>query len=386
MASSSVSQSAQKDRILVVDDSLENLLLVDSILQEEGYEIILAKDGLIALARVRQSPPHLILLDVMMPGIDGFEVTRQIREDKNLPYIPILLITAHDRPSAVKGLDLGADDFIRKPVDVDELLARVRSLLRLKHSVDALEQMVRVREDYMSRLTHDLRTPLVATERVFNLLQQGAFGELSSPVLEAIATLARSNRNLLDMVNTLLEVYRYEFAQKALNFVQVEIRVIAAEVVQELTPLAQEKGLSLILDVPDSTKGKPEPLSFRVKGDRLELHRLFTNLIGNAIKFTEQGSVRVRLRQSQLSSDSGEATTSWVVFIVQDTGPGISLQEQQFLFNRFRVGSHRQSGSGLGLHLSRQIVETHQGTIQVKSELGRGSIFIVRLPAVTEEG
>jgi signal transduction histidine kinase len=118
----------------------------------------------------------------------------------------------------------------------------------------------------------------------------------------------------------------------------------------------------------------------------LELHRLFTNLIGNAIKFTEQGSVRVRLRQSQLSSDSGEATTSWVVFIVQDTGPGISLQEQQFLFNRFRVGSHRQSGSGLGLHLSRQIVETHQGTIQVKSELGRGSIFIVRLPAVTEEG
>jgi signal transduction histidine kinase len=386
MVSSSVSQSAHKDRILVVDDSPENLLLVESILQEEGYEIVLAKDGLIALARVRQSPPQLILLDVMMPGIDGFEVTRQIREDANLPYIPILLITAHDRPSAVKGLDLGADDFIRKPVDVDELLARVRSLLRLKHSVDALEQMVRVREDYMSRLTHDLRTPLVATERVFNLLEQGAFGELSPPVLEAITTLARSNRNLLDMVNTLLEVYRYEFAQKALNFVQVEIRAIAAEVVEELTPLAQEKGLSLLLDVPDSAKGKPEPLSFQVKGDRLELHRLFTNLIGNAIKFTEQGSVRVRLRQSQLASDSGEATTSWVVFIVQDTGPGISLQEQQFLFNRFRVGSHRRSGSGLGLHLSRQIVETHQGTIQVKSELGRGSIFIVRLPAVTEEG
>jgi two-component system, sensor histidine kinase and response regulator len=369
-----LSQSARKDKILVVDDSPDNLFLVESILQEEGYEIILAKDGQSALALVKQSPPpHLILLDVLMPDMDGFEVTRQIREDPRLPYIPILLITAHDRPSAVKGLDVGADDFIRKPVDLDELLARVRSLLRLKHSVDEREQMARMREDFVSRLTHDLRTPLNAADSVLDLLQQGAFGELSASVLEAIAMLSRSNRNLLDMSNTLLEVYRYESDRKALNFSRVDLKALAEDVVRELTPLAGKKQLSLTLDFSHNN-------NFEVNGDRLELRRLLTNLIGNAIKFTDTGAVSICLRHFQSGLDSHEGTSDWIVLLVKDTGPGISPDDQKFLFNRFRVGNHRRSGSGLGLHLSRQIVETHQGAIEVRSQLDKGSIFMVRLP------
>ncbi|MGH2412606.1 MAG: hybrid sensor histidine kinase/response regulator, partial [Microcystaceae cyanobacterium] len=304
-----MSQSTQKDRILVVDDSPDNLILVQSILREEGHEIILAQDGLNALNLVQEVLPHLILLDVMMPQMDGFEVTRRIRENPNLPFIPILLITAFNQPSAVKGLDLGADDFIRKPVDVDELLARVRSLLRLKHSVDEREQMARMREDFVSRLTHDLRTPLVAADRMLMLLHQGALGELSAPMLEAIKTMARSNRNLLEMVNTLLEVYRYEAERKTFHISRVELQELAAEVVQELTPLAQEKGLSL-------TFYQPETSETAVKGDRLELHRLFTNLIGNAIKFTDRGAVDVRL---QKLADASGSKISWVVFSVQDT-------------------------------------------------------------------
>jgi two-component system, sensor histidine kinase and response regulator len=372
-----VRQSAQKDKILVVDDSPENLWLVESILREEGYEIVLAKNGLLALDLVKQSTFHLILLDVMMPEIDGFEVTRQIRQEPNLPYIPILLITAYEQSNAVKGLDLGADDFIRKPVDIDELLARVRSLLRLKHSVDRLEHAIRVREDYMSWLTHDLRIPLVAADRMLNLLQEGALGELSPSVKEAIATLTRSNLNLLGMVNNLLEVYRYEFDRKALSFVEVDLKALAQEVIRELMPLAQEKGLALKLEVMgDETK-------FLIQGDRLELHRLMTNLIGNGIKFTDRGSVWVRLRLSRIKLDSdGNATNAWIIFAVQDTGSGISSQEQEFLFDRFRAGKHKKSGSGLGLHLSRQIVKTHQGTITLKSKLGVGSLFIVRFPAI----
>lgn len=369
-------QSEQKDRILVVDDSPENLWLVESILREEGYEIVLAKDGLLALDLVKQSTFHLILLDVMMPGIDGFEVTRQIRQELHLPYIPILLITAYEQSNAVKGLDLGADDFIRKPVDVDELLARVRSLLRLKHSVDRLEHAIRVREDYMSWLTHDLRTPLVAADRMLNLLQQGALGELSPSVSEAIATLTRSNLNLLGIVNNLLEVYRYEFDRKALSFVEVDIKALAQEVIRELMPLAQEKGIALILEIMGEAK-------FTIQGDRLELHRLMTNLIGNGIKFTENGSVWVRLRLSRTKLEGDrDNTNAWIILAVQDTGPGISSQEQEFLFDRFRAGKHKKAGSGLGLHLSRQIVETHQGTITLKSKPGIGSLFIVRFPAI----
>lgn len=365
-----INQSEQDDQILVVDDSPDNLFLIQTILEEQGHNVVLAQDGITALSLVEEIAPKLILLDVMMPKMDGFEVTRQIRSNPNIPFIPILLITAYDQPSAVKGLDAGADDFIRKPVDVDELMARVRSLLRLKHSVDEREQMLRMREDFVSRLTHDLRTPLVAADRMFTLFQQGIFGELSPQMKEALITMTRSNSNLLEMVNNLLEVYRYEAERKILNFTSVDVENLAKEVIEELIPLAQEKGLDL--------KYQPqEHLKSIVRGDRLELHRLFTNLIGNAIKFTDQGHITISINNTTFPENS---PYHWVVFTVEDTGLGISQQEQKMLFNRFRSGTHRRAGSGLGLHLSRQIVETHQGMIEVQSQLGQGSLFIVRLP------
>ena len=366
-----MSQSSKSDKILVVDDSPDNVFLIKTILEEEGYTVSTAENGASALAQLETSTCDLVLLDLMMPGIDGYEVTKRVRQNTALPFIPILLITAHDSPNVAQGLDLGADDFIRKPVTVDELLARVRSLLRLKHSVDERDQIARQREDFVSRLTHDLRTPLVAADRMLGLFQQGALGEQSPPMQEAITTMARSNRNLLAMVNTLLEVYRYEAGRKTLIFAPVALPELLKEVVQELTPLAEEKQLSLLLDFENNAESK-------VLGDRLELHRVFTNLLGNAIKFTEAGSVEVHLRAN---TDNAQNGTSWVIVEVQDTGPGITPEEQAVLFERFRPGSHKRSGSGLGLHLSRRIVDAHQGKIEVKSSLGKGSVFIVSLPA-----
>jgi signal transduction histidine kinase len=368
MNPSVLTRSSKTDHILVVDDSPDNLFLVQTILEEEGYEISLAEDGRVALEQIEISAPDLILLDVMMPEMDGFEVTKRIRENRNLPFMPILLITAFDQPSVVKGLDSGADDFIRKPVEVDELLARVRSLLRLKHAIDEREQIARQREDFVSWMTHDLRTPIVAAERMLMLFQQGALGELSPGMDEAITTMARSNRNLLAMVNTLLEVYRYEAGRKNLYFSPINVQEVVEEVIQELSPLASEKGL-------DVKYQSGENVNTKVVGDRLELHRVFTNLIGNAIKFTDTGSVEVRLSNSLPGSEE-----AWLLVEVHDTGPGITLEDQKILFDRFRQGSHKRSGSGLGLHLSKRIAETHQGTIEVKSELGKGSLFIVRLP------
>lgn len=370
------------DHILVVDDSPDNVFLIQTILEEEGYAIATAEDGASALAQIEQSPPDLVLLDVMMPGMDGFEVTKRIRQNKKLSFIPILLITAHDKPSVAQGLDMGADDFIRKPVEVDELLARVRSLLRLKHSVDERDQIARQREDYVSRLTHDLRTPLVAADRMLVLFQQGALGEMPPTMLEAIVTMARSNQNLLQMVNTLLEVYRFEAGRKTLSFLPVDLHQLLQEVIKELTPLALEKKLSLQAEFDEKT-----PIG-KVMGDRLELHRLFTNLVGNAIKFTDKGSVTVRLGQSfspaNLSSKQ-QANSAYIAVEIEDTGPGIAPEEQEMLFERFRQGSHKRSGSGLGLYLSRRIAEAHQGTIQLNSEPGKGSVFIVYLPMRSSE-
>jgi CheY-like chemotaxis protein len=123
---------AELKRILIVDDMQDNISLLEAILVEEGYVVDTANNGKTALAKVQTTPPDLILLDAMMPGMDGYELTRRIRERKDLPFIPIVLITAYENMNAAQALDLGANDFVRKPIEYDELMARVRASLRLK--------------------------------------------------------------------------------------------------------------------------------------------------------------------------------------------------------------------------------------------------------------
>ncbi|CEJ45913.1 hybrid sensor histidine kinase/response regulator [Umezakia ovalisporum] len=372
----SVVEKLKIDRILAVDDTKDNLILVQTILESEGYEIDLIADGMTALQQIEQSPPDLILLDVMMPGIDGYEVTRRIRNNPNLNvnYIPILLITAFHESSVVEGLDAGADDFIRKPFDTDELLARVRSLLRLKHSLDEQKKMARQREDFVSRLTHDLRTPLVAADRMLGLFQEETFCKISPEMKQAIAVMIRSNQNLMQMVNTLLEVYRFEAGKKTLNDEECNLPEIVEEVTSELTPLATEKNLALKIDTSQLDLQKEG--AGVVMGDSLELRRVFNNLIGNAIKFTDTGGIEVSIWEKSGNSQGKDC----VIIEVTDTGYGIAPEDQATVFERFRPGRNKRSGSGLGLHLSSRIVEAHGGKIALNSELGRGSVFTVTLP------
>ncbi len=351
------------DRILVVDDSPDNLFLIQNILDDQNLEIKTAKNGESAIRMIEEEPLQLILLDVMLPDIDGFEVTRRLRCNPRLPYIPILLITAHAQPSVALGLDIGADDFIRKPVEIDELVARVRSLLRLKHTVDEKNAIARQREDFASRLTHDMRTPLIAADRMLDLMLQGALGELSDSMKEALHTMSQSNANLLEMVNNILEVYRYESARKTFSFDQVDLTITTRNVLQQLRPLAEAKHLDLVSHLPTKT--------IIIEGDRLALHRVITNLVSNAIKFTDKGSVTVELVPS---------LPQQVKIQVIDTGIGITKEEQTEVFERFRQGKHYHGGSGLGLHLSRLIVEAHQGDISLVSQHRKGSTFTITLP------
>jgi signal transduction histidine kinase len=360
------------DRLLIVDDVPDNLFLVRTILEEEGYEIITSSNGHEALQIIEAEPPDLVLLDVMMPKMDGYEVTRRIRARQDLPFIPILLITAYDRANAVKGLDLGADEFIRKPIEADELLARVRSLLRLKHSIAERDRIDRQRQDFVSRLTHDLRTPLVAADRMLGLLQDGVLGEISPQISEALTIMGRSNRNLLEMVNKLLDVYRYESGSKTINLQPLNLKELLEQVVQELKPIAISKNLELTTDLADINQ---------VKGDRLELLRVFNNLIGNALKFTEAGSVHVSLKLDKADQNKSEA-----IIAIADTGSGVPLEEQPFLFQRFSQGSHQKQGSGLGLYLSHYIISAHNGKILIASpnlDSSQGSTFFVHLPTFT---
>jgi signal transduction histidine kinase len=366
------------DRILVVDDVYDNLLLIENILDDERYSVELASDGFVALEAINREPPDLILLDVMMPGMHGYEVTRRIRDNPNLSYIPILLVTAHEQSSAIDGLDAGADDFIRKPFDTEELLARVRSMLRLKHSIDEREEMLRQREDFVSRLTHDLRIPLVAADRMLRLFLQETYCPLSEDMKDAIQVVIRNNQNLLQMVNTLLEVYRHDAGQKKLTLVPCNIVQLCQDVLQELSPLAQEKQLELKIP------SEAESVHIKTLGDQLELRRVLSNLIGNAIKFTDQGSIDVSVAKMNTPPDGVETLANgWIALSVKDTGVGIPPEDQAVIFERFRQGKNRRADSGLGLYLSRRIAEAHNGTIRVQSEPGKGSTFTLYLPART---
>lgn len=359
----------QADRILVVDDLPDNLVLVEAMLSLAGYTVDTAQSGLAALERIQESPPDLLILDVMMPGINGIETTRRLKSQVDLPFIPVLLLTASSNTSLIEGLDAGADEFIRKPVDQNELLARVRALLRFKHSVDERDFIARQREDFVSRLTHDLRTPLVAAERMFTLLLDGALGTIELPVQEAVSTLRTSNLHLLNMTNSLLEVYRYEAGRKQLHCEEIFAQPLFKEIHAEFSPLALLKEVQLVFEIPEN---------LMVYADVMELRRIIQNLLGNALKFTDAGGV------VSIVAEEVEQGTS---IAVTDTGCGIAPTEQVHLFNRFVQGNHFRGGTGLGLHHTKQIVEAHGGRILVHSVPKEGSTFTVYLPcSITIEG
>jgi len=340
------------------------------MLRKRGYQVDIAHSGMDALVQLEQYPPDLLLLDTDTADIDGYEVTRQIRRNPELPFFPIMLVADHNHSNVVKGLALGANDVIRPTVKKRELFARILAMLRLKNSIDEQIRINQQHEEFIASLTHDLRTPLIAADHVLHLLRRGAFGKTLPKMRDSLEQVVQSNQTLLEMVDTLLEIYQYEAGCKDLYFHNVDLWELSQSVVRELTPLAISKGLTLSLFLGKGT----DEISLWIGGDRLELRRLLTNLIGNAIRYTDTGSVELHLQH--LTHDSSEK--NFILLEVRDTGIGIAPEEQEFLFERFRQGNHQRRGNGLGLYLSRQIVEAHRGAIEVESEVGKGTLFRIQ--------
>jgi signal transduction histidine kinase len=336
--------ATSKKSILLLHDSERNLCSLQTVLKNEGYKVTVTNNRTEALGKISESVPDLLLLDTPIIGSNSYEITEEIKQNSNLPFIPILLMLNSEDWILAKALNIGVDEFILKPVEEEELLIRVRTLLRLKHSIVTHQKQ----ENFVAHLTHDLRTPLIAADRVLELIHGGALGNHLSEIKGYLKQIRQSNYTVLEMVDTLLEVYQYEAGSKTLGFFIVDLWELTQQVIRELIPLADSKRLSM-----KNVLNCTEISSVKVRGDRLELRRLLTNLVANAIHFTDVGSVEVRL----------SLTNQWVIIEVEDTGIGMSQEEQLFLFDRFRQGKHQRKGNGLGLYLSRQIVEAHQGTI-----------------------
>ncbi len=380
-------------KVLVIDDDLVDRMLVRRSLKNAGMKVSFADAETCAeaLQVLAHSLFDCIFIDYQLPsgigcppGIrDGLSLVSGIRELG--VKCPIVALTGHgDEQIAADMIKAGATDYLTKSRISPESLSQIlRNAIRV-YRAEAETAMQRA--DFIAHLTHDLRTPLVAADMMLKLFKKSAFGELPPEMEPPVTAMIRSNQNLLDMVNILLEVHCYEAGEKVLTHIVCNVWEICQEAIQELEPLANDKGLKLQSVVGDDTHaadvGAAAALRHRllVMGDCQELRRMITNLVGNSLKFTEEGSVKLHLQIVPPRAEDPAAVTGWVQLTIADTGVGMSPEHQASIFQRYRKGSHKQSGSGLGLHLVHRIVTIHQGRIQVDSTVGQGSIFTIDLP------
>jgi two-component system, sensor histidine kinase and response regulator len=393
-------------QILIVDDDEIDRMAVRRALTKSGMSIVITEAATCAeaLTLLQTNSYDCTFLDYGLPDRNGLHLVESACK-LNVQHPLVVLTGQGDEKIAVELMKAGATDYLpkskisttnlaqvlRNAIRIDraerEVLQTSKQLqlnnqLLLQQNRDLQQQRDRIelqnlqREDFIAHLTHDLRTPLVAANIMYKLFEQEAFCPLSIQMHEALDAMHRSNENLLDLVNTLLEVNRYESGNKDLTLTKCNMWETMQAVVEELQPLARYKSIDLTL-----TSDFPDPESLKVLGDCQEIRRALTNLVGNGLKFTDAGSVELKLGFIPADVDETAAINGWVTIDVRDTGLGMSEDEQKVIFERFRTGKHRQAGSGLGLHLVARIITEHSGTITVTSQSGQGSLFKVKLPA-----
>jgi two-component system, sensor histidine kinase and response regulator len=363
-------------KVLIVDDDLVDRMLVQRSIKNAGMDVSFAEAETCAEAMQILERQHFdcIFVDYQLPDRDGLSLIQSIRH-LNVKA-PIVALTGQgDEQIAVELMKAGAIDYLNKARIAPESLAQIlRNAVRI-YRTEA--EMALQRADFITHLTHDLRTPLVAADLMLKLFQKGTFGELPPETSAPLTAMIRSNQNLLEMVNTLLEVNCYDAGAKVITPIVCQMWEISQDIIEELEAVASEKGLELKL----ALIGEPEAANrMLVMGDCKELRRMITNLVGNSLKFTEAGYVELSLKISPPAPADPAGTDGWVTLKVRDTGIGMSPEQQATIFQRYRKGSHKQAGSGLGLHLVQKIVTIHSGTIRVDSVIGEGSVFTVDLP------
>lgn len=369
------SESSSMGRILVVDDTPLNVRLLTSILEIEGYNVVTATNGPDALELVPQTAPDVVLLDVMMPGMDGFEVCRRIKAEEFSAHLPVVMVTAlQDTQNRVQALEAGADDFLTKPVDEVEVLARVKTLVRAKRGRDelqnaysALQRSEGLRDSLSQMLVHDLRTPLTAIIAALDILLTSYKDKQDELQLELLEMCMSSCRQMVSQVNELLDVGRLESGAMDLNRVELNAAKLIEEAAVPVQVLARNRDIRIETNL---TENVP-PFA----GDGDLLRRVLVNLIGNSLKFCPTGS---KIIVGVLSDDEN------IKFSVRDNGPGIAPDDRKRIFDKWGQAENNKTGrklsSGLGLTFCRLAVEAHGGKIWVESELDEGSNFLFTIP------
>lgn len=398
----STTMIATRQTILIVDDTPENLMVLGELLQP-FYRVKVASSGAVALNIATTAPlPDLILLDVMMPEMDGYMVLDHLQKTATTRDIPVIFITAADAIEDVShGLALGAVDYITKPIHPPIVLARIHTHLELKQTRDRLKEQnaslihsntdlsraVRAKDEFLANMSHELRTPLNAILGMSEVLQEQVYGPLNERQLKSVATIERSGQHLLSLINDILDLSKVESGKVELEREFLPIDLVCQASLQFIRQQALKKHINVLLhmdtalrsvrqdDVPGTTPGASRQRT--IYADERRLKQILVNLLANAVKFTPDGG--------DVGLDvQAEEDHPIIHFAVWDTGIGIAPDDQQRLFQPFiQVDSslaREYEGTGLGLALVMRLTELHGGTVSLESEVGKGSRFTVSLP------
>ena len=355
-------------KILVVDDQESIRKLVSMHLRKRGYDVLGGHDGCEGLEKALKHHPDIIISDLMMPGMDGIEFCKRIKADKDMREVFFIMLTAKGKiEDKVEGFGSGADDYMVKPFNHHELLARVESAMRICSLQGELRELNNLKDEFLGMVAHDLRSPLTVIKGWCDLFAEDLLGDLTSEQVEAIDGISQQSILMLDLINDLLDVTKIESGKVELSLSQYKIQNLVAGQLRAQTLVASKKHITLVNRVPDDLPP--------VWLDPDRMTQALNNLLSNAFKFSpEHATVTI----------SAARNGNFVEVSVSDTGVGIPPEDLDRLFQKFvQVGSRPtrgEKGTGLGLAIVKKIVELHGGRVWATSKVGEGSTFTFSLP------
>jgi two-component system, sensor histidine kinase and response regulator len=373
--------------ILVVDDNESNRVLLSSRLKRQGHIVQTASNGREALEAMAAEPFDLILLDIMMPEMDGYQVLEHLKGDPALRHLPVIVISAlDDLDSVVRCVELGADDYLLKPFNPTLLQARIRSSLDRKRLYDreqmhiaAVQAATRAKSEFIAFIAHELKTPLTTIRGYIDVMLHGIGGGLNEEQLHYIATMRQSVDLMSKLVSDLTDIERIETGQIVLQRRPIHLPGLVSTVVETLR--GQLAGKDQQLHVAAAPDLPP------VWADQIRTIQVVTNLLSNAHKYTPSGGT-ISLSMEVCPARGQEGERQMVCVAVRDTGMGISAADLERIFEKYFRSTNSEAwnipGTGLGLNISRRLIELQGGQIWCESVLGEGTTFHFTLPTVAE--